>query len=277
MKTNLTTLAGIALAALGLSGGRANAFQPGEYDDEAVRLLRAMAQAIPLRTTSLQKIAPAFVVEKQAGLTWDEAVAEADRRFGQRQPERAAFLRKDLGKGSPESHLDQLHLRLRNSGGISGFTSKEFAFEPRDKPTATILVSVGQRQLLDEPTLRLPRATIEGVVYTHLVFDLTDHLIAAGRELVSTRGATLTAGQNTTGGAGENWFSVQVSTPDGGSEALTFTSDIVIKERRVFLPKDLTTPKFVEVYENGILRKRTHYNQRTGEAHFYKEKEETFP
>lgn len=237
MKTKMTTLAGIALVALGLSSGRANALQPGEYDGEAVRLLRAMAQALPLRTTSLQKIAPAFAVEKKAGLTWDEAVAEADRRFGHRQPERAAFLRKYLGKGSPESQLDQLHLRLRGSGFIiPGYTSKELVFEPWHKPTATMWVSVGKGQLLGEPTLRLLGTTIEGVVYTSLAFDLTDHLIAATREMVRTRGATMIVGQNTSS-AGVDSFWVQISTLDGGSESLTFTSDLVLTERRVRSPK----------------------------------------
>lgn len=78
LKTATTTSAAIALVAFALSA-TANSFQPGEHDEEALRLLRAMAGAIPLRTTSLSKIAPDFAVEKHAGLAWEEAVAERTR------------------------------------------------------------------------------------------------------------------------------------------------------------------------------------------------------
>ena len=277
LKTPNMTFAAIALVAFCLSVS-ANGFQPGEYDEEALRLLRTMSVAIPLRTTSLPKTAPDFAVEKHAGLAWNEAVAEANSRFGQRQPERAAFLRKYLGKGSPEVQLGELQLPVSGmSVGTGSGTSRGFVFGPADKPTATITVWVAQGQLIGEPTLGLTTATIEGVVYSNLVFDLSDHLISANRQLPpNSNGATLTVGQNTSGSGGVNFFWVRISAPGGASESINYTPDLVIRERSVSTPGHLD---FREVYENGILRRRMHYNKRQveGGTQSYIEREERFP
>ena len=271
------TLAAISLVAFCLSA-TANGFQPGEHDKEALRLLRAMSVAIPLRTTSLPKIAPDFAVEKDAGLAWNEVVAVANSRFGQRQPERAAFLRKYLGKGSPEVQLGELQLSVSGmSTRTGGGASRGFVFGPVAKPTATITVWIAQDQLIDEPTLGLTTATIEGVVYSNLVFDLSDHLISANRQLPpNANGATLSVGQNTSGAGGVNFFWVQISAPGGASESINYTPDLVIRERWVNAPGQLD---FREVYENGILRKRVHYNKRQveGGTQSYIEREEKFP
>ncbi len=228
LKTPTTTSAAIALVAFALSA-TANSFQPGEHDEEALRLLRAMAGAIALRTTSLSKIAPDFAVEKHAGLAWEEAVAEANSRFGQRQPDRAAFLRKYLGKGSPETQLAELQLPTSglHAGTASGI-SRGFEFGPPDKPTATIIVWLAKGQLISEPTLCLTTA-VAGVVY-NLEFDVSDHLTSATRQLSpSSKGATLTVGQNTSGTGGVNFFWVQISARAGESESINYTPDLVIK------------------------------------------------
>ncbi len=277
MKMKNISVSMVVLASL--LSATANGFQSGEYDEEALRLLRTMSGAIPLRTTSLQKTAPDFAVQKHPGLAWGEAVAEANSRFGQRQPERAVFLRKYLGKGSPEIQLVELQLP---SSGISFVTgsgiSRGFVFGPADKPTATITVRVVPGQLLiGEPTLDLTTATVEGVVYSHLKFDLNDHLTSATRQLPpNSKGVTLTVGQNTSGTGGVNFFWVQISAPGGESESINCTPDLVIRERWVRSPGHLD---FREVYENGILRRRVHYNKRQvkGGTQTYIEREERFP
>src|ERR1700689_5032695 len=102
MKTLVALLWLTLLPALGLATDLPgahdawNLLDPGSHDDEVRALLRSMTEALPLRTTTLREIAPAFIVEKQEGLTWEQAVADADRRIGAGQPERALFLRKYL-------------------------------------------------------------------------------------------------------------------------------------------------------------------------------------
>ncbi len=90
VKYTTATIAASTLLACAVIA-RANEYLPGKHDSEALRLRRSMSEAIPLRTTALKDIAPEFAVEKQDGLTWEEAVAEASARFGRRQPRRAAF------------------------------------------------------------------------------------------------------------------------------------------------------------------------------------------
>jgi hypothetical protein len=237
-----------------------------------------MSRAIPLRTTSLQKIAPEFVVEKHVGLMWSEAVAEANSRFGPRQPERAAFLRKYLGKGSAEIQLAELQLPISGGSTITGGgISRGFVFGPVDKPTAEITVWTAQGKLIGDPTLDLTTVTVEGVVYRELSFDVGDRLISTNLYLPpNSKGATIVAGQNTSGEGGVNYFWVSISAPGDESELISYTPDLVIKERRVSTPGHRD---FREVYENGILRRRMHYNKRQveGGTQSYIEREERFP
>ena len=238
-----------------------------------------MSDAIPLRTTSLLTIAPEFVVEKRAGLSWGEAVAEANSRFGQRQPHRAAYLRKYLGDGSPESHLAELQLESSRSGASTGSSrSIGFVFGPADKPTATITVWLAHRgPLQSEPILSLSTATVGGVVYSYLSFDSSDRLTSAARQLpANSKGATFTVGQNTSGRGEVNFFWVRISAREGGSESINYTPELVIRERSVSTPGQLD---FREVYENGMLRRRLHYNTRqvAGGTQSYVEREESFP
>ena len=140
-------------------GPRANALDPDAEDEEALRLLRTMTRVLPLRAASLATIAPDFAVEKRAGLVWEEAVAEANSRFGQSQPQRAAFLCKYLTKGSSELQLVELRLpAARFSGGDGGTMSKGFVFGPPDKPTATLSVGIAETRIVAEPRLTLATA-----------------------------------------------------------------------------------------------------------------------
>src|SRR4030095_4579130 len=100
----------LTLVALSAVPGRAEAplFLPGQHDEEGAKLLQRMSQVIPLRTTRLQTVAPEFAIEKRAGLTWADAVAEADSEYGKKDPKRFAFLRRYLAAGSPEINLADL-------------------------------------------------------------------------------------------------------------------------------------------------------------------------
>src|SRR5215207_4784517 len=100
----------LTLVALSAVPGRAEGppFLPGQHDKEGAKLLRTMSRVIPLRITRLQTLAPEFAIEKRAGLTWAEAVAEADSRYGKKDPKRFAFLRRYLAPGSPEINLADL-------------------------------------------------------------------------------------------------------------------------------------------------------------------------
>jgi len=97
-------------------------FQPGRHDALVVEELRSMIQTAPLRSTTVRDVAPDFVMEKDRDLSWEEALAEANRRFGQRQPQRALFLRKYLTAGAPEARLAELHWMDRGFGLTSGYT-----------------------------------------------------------------------------------------------------------------------------------------------------------
>ncbi len=98
-----------AFALLGLAffavRGQATDFQPESHDGQVMEQFIGLLTVYPLLKTTLGDFDPAFAVEKEEGLTWAEAVAEANRRFGERQPQRTLFLRKYLNKDSPVSHV----------------------------------------------------------------------------------------------------------------------------------------------------------------------------
>ncbi len=164
--------------------------------------------------------------------------------------------------------------------GTGSGTSSGFVFGPVDKPTATItvwLAKVAKGKLMDDPTLSLTTATIEGVVYSNLLFDLNDRLISANVELPkNSEGETVNVGQNTTGLGGVNHFWMRITAPGGVSESIHFTPELVIKERWVTIPKQ---HHYREIYENGSLRRRDHYKERQveGGTQSYVEKQEKFP
>lgn len=259
---------------------KAGEWLPGSHDKEALRLLQQMTQALPLRTTTLKTIDSSFAVEKEPGLSWDQAVAAANMRYGTRQPERAAFLRKYLGQGSPESNLSELQLPEYGVGMTTGSgRSKGFVIGLPDQPTAIIWFSIANDRLVGEPTLTLTNSTVDGVVYSHLDFDLQDRLISALLQapLDSRR---LTLGQNLSGKGGVNFYHATFHAGDRGgmdeSESIHYSPEMVITERRVQMPNQL---RYREVYEEGRLRKRLHYAERqvAGGTETYVKKEDVFP
>jgi hypothetical protein len=229
-----------------------------------------------MRSTLLGEIAPAFAVAKHPGLTWDEAVSEANARFGIRLAERAAFLRKYIVNGSPEAQLAELQLRSGGGTIMGGGISKGFVIGPPNNPVATIYVWVSQGRIVGEPTLWLAHAKIKGVTYDELIFDLNDCLISTNQSLGKINGSALTIGQNTTGEGGVNHYWAQVSGPDGESETIRFTPELVIKQRWVWIPN---RPDVREDYEDGKLRRRAYYGKRQvgGGTETFVEREETFP
>ncbi len=260
----------------------ADEYIAGEMDQEALRLLRIMSQSLPLRTTTLQQIAPEFVVAKSAAPTWSDALADANARFGPRQPQRAAFLRKYLERGSSEADLDELglHLSLASGGAVTGAgSSKTLAFGPAEEPTATLMVWIAQGKLIDRPTLSLPGVKIEGVDYCYLTFDVNDRLISAARILPEAQTGSkrlLVVQENTTGEGGVNYYSASIAGAAGESESIDFTPDLVIKTRWVTFPSH---ESYHESYENGRLRKRTHNKDRqvANGTENYIDRVETFP
>ena len=85
-------------------------WQPGKFDDRAIDCLRESTQILKLRATTLKEVAPAYFVAGTENLSWEEAVARADREFGNDGDRRALFLRKFLPDGSPVERLAELKL-----------------------------------------------------------------------------------------------------------------------------------------------------------------------
>lgn len=259
---------------------KADEWLPGSHDKEALHLLRQMTQALPLRTTTLKQVATSFAVDKQPGLTWDQAVAAANMRYGSRQPERAAFLRKYLERGSPESNLSELQLPEYGVGMTTGSgRSKGFVIGLPEEPSAIIWFSIANDKLVGAPTLTLTSATVDGVVYGNLNFDLADCLTSAHLQ-VPLNSRRLTVGQNTSGKGGVNFYHATFSAGDRSamddSESIHFSPEMAITERWVQMPNQL---RYREVYEKGRLRKRLHYAERqvAGGTETYVKKEDDFP
>lgn len=152
-------------------------------DARAIELLRAISETFPTRLT-LQEFAPKFFVDKKEGLSWDEAVAEANQRFGKKQPERASFLRQYLYEGLSEEQLTELQLPRSGSRMTTGSGwSASFVFGTLEKPEAQINVWISNGRLLKGVTLHLENAEWKGAAYRSLYFDEGDKLSQATREL----------------------------------------------------------------------------------------------
>jgi hypothetical protein len=253
-------------------------FLPGEHDKEAAQSVRAMAQALPLSTTTLQKIAPEFAVEKVPGLSWEEALAAAEKQFGHRQPARAAFLRKYLTKGSPMAQL--VELQLSDTGGPRFDGLRHYWFSSPINSKAYIEVRLVDGKLAAEPELELGDRKLDGVFYPFLRFDAADHLIAAGHHILLTdeKGKGWIDESTTPAIAGAP-YSVTLNYFDGtGSETIYYTPEFVIRHRDVINPEQ---PSYYrDDFEKGVLRKRVHYGVRdlpNGRKEYYPEREENFP
>jgi hypothetical protein len=253
-------------------------YQAGKYDDKVLKILREMSKALPLRTTTLKEIAPKYVIAKHEGLTWPEAVAEANARFGQRQPERAAFLRLYLEKGLPEEQLKELQLADFMVATETGAgTGKALVFGRYDEPEAKIDYGVGISNLIGEVEFSLCGIEIKGVTYEELTFDASNHLISASRNFPPEQGGMgVFIQMNTSGEGGVNYYSALIADVTGEeSETIGYTPELVISERWVSVHNGI---RFSEIYENGHLRKRLHYGQRQEQygTETFVERTETF-
>src|SRR5204863_3383083 len=124
--------------------------------------------------------------------------------------------------------------------------------------------------------LTMASAVVDGVVYEYLGFDLNDRLMSAGRQLPpDAHGVKITAGENTTGQGGVNFFWVMISSAGDESETIDYTPELLINSRSV----NNATQRYREFYENGRLARRLHYADREvqGGTQTYVAKEEKFP
>ncbi|TDU63087.1 hypothetical protein EI77_04509 [Prosthecobacter fusiformis] len=252
-------------------------YVPGRHDKEVIRLLQEMARDLPLQTTELETVALNCSVAKKVGLTWDQAVAEADARFGNLQPQRAAFLRKYLEVGSPIAHLDEL--QLKDSGlstGTGGSTSRSLMMDERIKPEMKITVWMSQDFLVAPAMLGLEEVIVNETLYKGLQFDLQDRLLFVGRELPPMEdGTLLQLTQGTKGSDGKFYHVGTITGPGKESESIWLNADFTLRERQVKVEKKM---HYRELYEEGILRKRQHYSTRqtSGGTETFVAREETF-
>ena len=258
---------------------------PGEHDEEAVRLLRTMDKVLPLRTTKLKDLAPEYVVEKNEGLGWAEAVAEAQTRYGSRQPGRAVFLSKYLVKGASPACLGDLQLpEAGYSTGTGSGWSKSFLFgpvveltgrtglliSPVEKPVARITVWIsGDGVLVGDAAFELMNFQTGGMTFDFISFDAAERVSgwnSQSRLTVPGKG-NRSLGANLSGDAGVSHYWAWFTAEDGDSEMITFTPELIIKERRVTIKGPAAEPKsiaknYCETYQNGSLKKRLHYGER---------------
>ena len=264
--------------ALAKPDAAASSYQAGKYYDEGLRLLRSMSEALPLRRTTLKEIAPKYAVEKHEGITWEEAVAEAEARFAEDQVKRAAFLRKYLTAESPEARLKELKCEESGMGmGTPGSHSVGFVLGDWNAREAEIRFWVAEHRLSGNASLDVAKKEINGVAYLWLSFDVSDHLTSASRELHAEKdGTRISILENTSVEGGINFYHVSIRSPHGEDEMVSFTPELVIKERWVHLFKDIS---FHEIYEDGRLRMRKHNRNRhvNGGTENYIERVETFP
>lgn len=278
-------------------------FKAGAYDELAREQLRATLAAAPLKDLTVRDLAPDFVVEKQDGLTWEAAVAEANRRFKEKQPERALFLRKYLTAGAPESQLDELgwppawaafnsgpstyshldwfgaevHARLRaardqNSGDWRKGMTLDLL---QTKPLVRIDTAVVNRALTGAPRLSFPGAKVRGIAFALLTFDENDRLASVLRVIpIADTGATMQI-TYPWGPPGSGSWSVSITDRDHNWESLDYDPGLVLQRRWV----QARGQTFHEIYEDGRLRKRVHTDDapQLDEKGRYVEKAEVFP
>jgi hypothetical protein len=269
-------------------------FQPGQYDEFIQKELRRIMQAAPLHTTTVRDVAPEFVVEKVEGLSWEQALAEAERRFGEHQPERALFLRKYLAKGAPESQLEELHWPDRGLGFQSGpnlFVSLDWHGpekakapaagtdrQPKDavasappardirfarimEPVlARIDTSVVSQKLSAEASLAFPDRQFKGITFKILSFDEEDRLVWTLAEVSAGPGGPtiqLTCSANSKfGEPGVHFYQASLSDPSGNHETLEYNADLELQMR--WVQKQPWKMSYHETYEHGRLRQRQH-------------------
>ncbi|MFN0077544.1 MAG: hypothetical protein ACKVY0_13825 [Prosthecobacter sp.] len=254
---------------------------PGDNDAEVLGLLRRIHQTVPLHQIMLKDVAPQFALAKHDGLGWKEAVAEADKRFGTKPEQielRAAFLRKHLVAGMPEADLQALKLTEWGASLSAGSTrSKSFVFGTLEKPTALLHFGIahGTKTLVSAPTLMLVKASVSGFDLERLDFNIDDRLVGwSCQTRLNKSKDRVPLGANNSGSDGVNYFYASITKSDNQSEDISFTPDLVIKERRVSgKPRVANAPKmpgvqttreqdYCEIYEGGKLRKRLHYGER---------------
>lgn len=257
---------------------RAGDLVPGSHDALAVQWLRNMARDVPLRETPLAKIAPEWAIEKKADLTWEQAVAEADSRFGERQLERTAFLRHYLNQAVTDAQLDQLKLPEWNITRTG--PGRPLAIGSANDPTATITVFVSRGVHYGPPTLTLMNVTVNGVKYGQLTFDEDDRLTGVVCDTKEESGAEFRVGANSWDN-NFSWFATVTmpkGLPDMDNETLRFSPAVVLQERSVrVLAKGLY---YQEYFVDGKVRRRVHYQERKVEGSYPQVevvKEETFP
>ncbi len=234
-----------------------------KYDAKATELARELAQAFPTRAT-LQEIAPRFFVAKHEGLSWEEAVAEADRRFGKKQPERASFLRQYLREGLPEAQLAELQLPRSGLSMTTGSgLSASFAFGTLAKPEAQINVWVANGRLLKDVTFHLKNIDLKGVAYRYVYFGEGDKLNQATRELPREADGRHLTVMVLLWGTDSRRYAATVKGAGGLDETMQFTPELVLEKREVSRGPSL---HFTEEYFDGKLRRRLYLRQRTTAA-----------
>lgn len=241
----------------------ADDFRAGARDEQILGLLRVMARDLPLRTMTLNEVAPEFVVEKVEGLTWTQAVAEAEKRFGRQQPARGVFLSKYLEKGSPETCLTELQWAdAAFDGGSNYGHSKSFIVGAHFSPVATISTWLenSRPQLQADATLSMSNINVNGTSYEALIFNRRDHLIRATQKLAPEENGTFVSfAEDATEEKGANRYYAWIVGINGEFETVDYTPELRIKERSVTIPG---TADYREFYEAGQLRKRLHYGKR---------------
>lgn len=254
---------------------------PGDNDAEVLGLLRRIHQAVPLHQITLKDVVPQFAFAKYEYFSWKDAVAEADKRFGTKPEQievRAAFLRKHLVAGMPETYLEVLKLTEWGASISTGSArSKSFVFGTLDKPTALLHFGIahGTKTLVSSPTLVLIKASINGFNLEKLEFSTNDRLVGWSCQTRMNKGKDLVQlGANNSGSGGVSFFYASITNSDDQLERISFTQDLVIQDRRVSgkprladlpkMPGVQTTrePDYREIYEGGKLRRRQHYGQR---------------
>ena len=260
MKLAAGCLGLLALTAWSVAAPEASEAKFGQDDAKVLAALRELVSALPPHAT-LREIAPRFVVDRHEGLSWAEAVEEANRRFGGKQPERAAFLRRYIVKGMSKSQMQEL--QLPESGmsiGTGTGHSVSYVFGEREKPEATITVWIGAGEtLVSDATIQLEAAEFHGVAYRYLAFDRSDTLERITRELppeTDGRKISIQAGVGADGAL--NFYSGWIQHPSGVMETMRFTPSLLLQEREV----DGQPDRYREEYVEGQLRRRVHYRQR---------------
>jgi hypothetical protein len=289
MKGVLVVCVGMLLFRLIATGGEPGDWRPGRFDEHAVQLLKEATEKLKLGKTTILEVAPKYFVEKGGDLSWEEAVAKADRLFGEDADKRALFLRKFLPAGSPSARLEALKLpdmglQLETGGGRSstygiGVTYEQLGQIRRRNAKASLMFVYGQDKTLQPPTLCIEDVELGGNHYK-LYFDVDDKLTGFSREGIEVAAeSTIRVGGNTSGAGGTNYFFAGVTSKNGAHESVDFTPSLVIWRRRVD-ESQAGKPIYAETYEDGKLRKRVYYGERksaSGTQSFIERTEEFNP